>query len=76
MIRVRFAAFAVAAFVVSSFGSFAMADCGGSSNCGGGRTGLLARLHAKKESCGAAKGCNGGGLLALGQVLQRRGVND
>ncbi len=54
MNTVRFASLALAAFAVS-FGSVAMADCGG---CGG-RQGLLAKLHAKKEA-----GCNGGGLIA------------
>lgn len=56
MISLRMVALAGVAFVVSSFGSLATAGCHGGSSCGG-RTGLLARLHAKKE-------CSGGGLLA------------
>ena len=51
MNKVRLASLALAAFAVS-FGSFAMADCGG-------RQGLLAKMAAKKEA-----GCNGGGLIA------------
>lgn len=56
MNRFRMVALAAVAFAVSSFGSLVMADCGGRSSCGG-RTGLLARLHAKKQACG-------GGLMA------------
>jgi hypothetical protein len=51
MISFRMVALAAVAFAVSSFGSLAMAGCGG------GRTGLISRLHAKKS-------CGGGGLLA------------
>jgi hypothetical protein len=56
MNRFRMVALAAVAFAVSSFGSLVMADCGGRSSCGG-RTGLLARMHAKKAACG-------GGLMA------------
>ena len=52
MNKVRLASLALAAFAVS-FGSVAMADCGG-------RQGLLAKLQANKSS-----GCGGGGLLGF-----------
>ena len=55
MIKVRLASLALAVFVLSSVASVAMA---GHKSCGG-REGILAKLHAKKEA-----GCNGGGLLA------------
>ena len=63
MNKVRLASLALAAFAVC-FGSVAMADCGGGggNNGCGGRQGLFAKLHAKKQA--GCDGCNGGGLFA------------
>ena len=66
MSQLRKVVLAAVAFLAAGFGSVAMAGCGGNvggSSCGG-RSGLLSKLHARKDACSgtSAKSC-GGGLL-------------
>jgi hypothetical protein len=74
MSQFRLVVLSAVAFVAAGFGSVAMAGCGGDNGCGGGRSGLFARLHSKKAACSGAvaKDCSGGGLL--NKIGGRRGA--